>query len=80
MKYWLIKSEPGAWSWDDHRKAPKRTAGWEGVRNHQAKNNLTAMRQGDCAFFYHSVDEKQIVGIVEVVRESYPDPTDDTRK
>ena len=80
MQYWLIKSEPNTWSWSDHWSAPKRTAEWDGVRNHQAKNNMIAMRKGDRAFFYHSVDEKQIVGIVEVVREYYPDPSDKTGK
>jgi predicted RNA-binding protein with PUA-like domain len=74
MNYWLIKSEPGAWSWDDHVK--KGVEHWDGVRNHQANNNMKAMRIGDKAFFYHSVNEKQIVGIVEVVREHYPDHTD----
>lgn len=74
MKYWLIKSEPGAWSWNDHVKAG--SAEWDGVRNHQACNNMKAMKIGDRAFFYHSVNEKQIVGIVEVSKEYYPDPTD----
>ena len=78
MKYWLIKSEPGTWSWQDHWEAPGRTAEWDGVRNHQAKNNLRAMRRGDRAFFYHSVGDRQIVGMVEVVKEHYADPTDDT--
>ena len=78
MKHWLIKSEPGNWSWLDHWRAPKRTAEWDGVRNHQAKNHLKAMGKGDRALFYHSVDEKKIVGMVEVVKEAYPDPTDDT--
>lgn len=80
MNHWLIKSEPNTWSWDDQWSAPKRTEPWDGVRNHQAKSNLAAMRKGDRAFFYHSVNEKQIVGIVEVVKEEYPDPTDDTGK
>ena len=74
MAYWLIKTEPGAWSWDDQVRAG--TAEWDGVRNHQAANNLKAMKAGDRAFFYHSVNEKRIVGIVEVVREYYPDPSD----
>ena len=74
MAYWLFKSEPGAWSWDDHVKDG--VAEWDGVRNYQAANNLKAMRTGDQAFFYHSVKEKQVVGIVEVVKEYYPDPTD----
>ena len=74
MAYWLVKSEPGAWSWDDHVKAG--VAEWDGVRNHQACNNMKAMKVGDQAFFYHSVNEKQIVGILEVARTYYPDPTD----
>ena len=74
MAYWLVKSEPGAWSWDDHVKAG--TAEWDGIRNYQADNNMKEMKVGDLAFFYHSVNEKQVVGVVEVVREHYPDPTD----
>ena len=76
MQYWLFKSEPGAWSWDDQVKDG--VAEWDGVRNHQANNNMKAMKKGDRGFFYHSVNEKRIVGIVEVVREHYPDPTDAT--
>jgi predicted RNA-binding protein with PUA-like domain len=78
MAYWLMKSEPGTWSWDDQVR--DRVAEWDGVRNHQASNNLKAMRVGDRAFFYHSVNEKRIVGIVEVVREYYPDPSDPSGK
>lgn len=74
MAYWLMKSEPGTWSWDDQVEAG--VAEWDGVRNHQASNNLKAMAVGDLAFFYHSVNEKRIVGIVEVVKTYYPDPTD----
>ena len=74
MAFWLMKSEPGAWSWDDQLKVG--AAEWDGVRNYQASNNLKAMKLGDRAFFYHSVNEKQVVGIVEVVKEYYPDPTD----
>ena len=74
MAYWLMKSEPGAWSWDDQVKA--RTTHWDGVRNYQASNNMKAMKKGDKCFFYHSVNEKQVVGIVEVVKEYYPDHTD----
>lgn len=74
MAHWLVKSEPGAWSWDDHMK--KGVEPWNGVRNYQAANNMKAMTVGDTAFFYHSVDEKRIVGIVEVVKPYYPDPTD----
>ena len=76
MNYWLFKSEPGAWSWDDQVKAGKKGAEWDGVRNYQAANNMQAMRKGDRGFFYHSVKEKQIVGIVRVVKEYYPDPSD----
>ncbi|MFQ5774302.1 MAG: EVE domain-containing protein [Kiloniellaceae bacterium] len=76
MPYWLMKSEPGAWSWEDQVKAG--TAEWDGVRSHQASNNLKAMKRGDRAFFYHSGNEKRIVGIVEVVKEYYPDPADPT--
>lgn len=74
VRRWLIKSEPGAWSWDDQVRVSVEP--WTGVRNYQASNNLKAMRLGDTAFFYHSVDQKLIVGIVEVVREAFPDPTD----
>ena len=76
MAYWLVKSEPSAWSWNDHVKAG--VAEWDGVRNHQANNNMKAMKCGDKAFFYHSVSEKKIVGILEVVKEHYPDKTDQT--
>lgn len=74
MAFWLVKSEPGAWSWDDHVR--KGVQYWDGVRNHQAAGNMKAMKVGDRAFFYHSVVEKRIVGVVEVIREAYPDPTD----
>ncbi|MBR9972396.1 EVE domain-containing protein [Magnetospirillum sulfuroxidans] len=75
MKRWLVKSEPGAWSWDDQVRDG--VTAWTGVRNYQASNFLKAMKVGDRCFFYHSVNEKRIVGIVEVVREAYPDPTSD---
>ena len=75
MQYWLVKTEPSAWSWDDQVKAGAKGDAWTGVRNHTAKQNLMKMKTGDRAFFYHSVNEKRIVGIVEVVREAYPDPT-----
>ncbi len=74
MAYWLMKSEPGTWSWDDQVRDG--VAEWDGVRNHQAANNMKAMEIGDKAFFYHSVKEKRVVGIVEIVKEYYPDPTD----
>ena len=78
MNYWLLKSEPSTWSWDDQSKVKKEM--WDGVRNYQARNNLIKMKKGDLCFFYHSVNEKKIVGIVEVVKEHYPDPTDITNK
>jgi predicted RNA-binding protein with PUA-like domain len=74
MAYWLMKSEPGAWSWEDQVRDG--VAEWDGVRNHQAANNMKTMTPGDRVFFYHSVDEKRIVGIVEVVKTYYPDPSD----
>ena len=74
MAYWLVKSEPDAWSWDEHMEAG--VAEWDGVRNHQACNNMKAMKVGDQAFFYHSGGERAVVGILEVAREYYPDPTD----
>jgi predicted RNA-binding protein with PUA-like domain len=76
MRHWLIKSEPTSFSWDDLWKLPERTTSWEGVRNHQARNFLREMRVGDLAFFYHSSAEPNaIIGIAEIVREAYPDPT-----
>ncbi len=76
MNYWLFKSEPGAWSWDDQVKEGTKGAEWDGIRNHQAANNMKEMKIGDHGFFYHSVNEKQIVGTIEVVKEYYPDHTD----
>lgn len=78
MNYWLIKSEPNAYSWDDLVKLGKDH--WDGVRNYQARNNLKAMKPGDLALFYHSVNEKSVVGIAECVSESYPDPTIDDER
>ena len=78
MNYWLLKSEPSSWSWNDQIKAIQTM--WDGVRNYQARNNLKLMKKNDLCFFYHSVNEKKIVGIVEVVKEHYPDPTDKTKK
>ena len=75
---WLLKSEPSTWSW--HDQVRENTTMWDGVRNYQARNNLMKMKKGDLCFFYHSVSEKSIVGIVEVVKESYPDPTDKSGK
>jgi predicted RNA-binding protein with PUA-like domain len=76
MAHWLLKSEPGTWSWDQQTAAG--TTEWDGVRNHQARNNLLAMRAGDRAFFYHSVNGTAVVGIVEVTAEAHPDTTDPT--
>ena len=76
MKYWLLKSEPDAWSWDNQIK--EGASMWDGVRNYQARNNLKEMKKNDLCFFYHSVTERSIVGIVKVVKEYYPDPTDKT--
>jgi len=74
--YWLMKSEPGEWSWADQVKA--KVAPWDGVRNHQAANHMKAMHVGDRAFFYHTGAEKRIVGVVEIARLYYPDPGDKT--
>jgi len=75
MAYWLMKSEPGSWSWDQQVKSGAKGEAWTGVRNFQARANLAKMKKGDRAFFYHSGEEKAVVGIVEVIREHYPDPT-----
>ena len=76
MKYWLMKSEPNVWSIDQQKKAGRKGAPWDGVRNYQAAKNLKAMRKGDQCFFYHSNIGKEIVGIVEVIKEAYLDKTD----
>ena len=76
VNYWLLKSEPSTWSWEDQVSAGVEM--WDGVRNYQARNNLMNMKKKDLCFFYHSVSEKIIIGIVEVVKEHYPDPTDET--
>jgi len=73
MRHWLLKTEPDAFSWQ--QQVANRIEPWTGVRNHAAKQNLMAMRRGDRAFFYHSGAAKEIVGVVEIVREAYPDPT-----
>lgn len=75
MKHWLIKSEPGCYSFDDQERDG--VTHWDGVRNYQARNNMKDMKIGDLCFFYHSINEKQIVGIVKVVKEYYPDPEDE---
>lgn len=76
MNYWLMKTEPGTYSWDDLVRDKKTE--WDGVRNYGARNNMKAMKKGDLVFVYHSVNEKQIVGIAEVVKEAHPDSTDKT--
>jgi len=78
MAYWLLKSEPHAWSWDQQKKEGSKGAEWDGVRNFQARNNMRKMKKGDLAFFYHSGDDKAVVGIVKVVKEAHPDSTDAT--
>ena len=78
MQYWLIKSEPNTWSWNDQTRL--KTTMWDGVRNYQARNNLMKMKIGDLCFFYHSMIGKEILGIVIVTKEYYPDPTDKTNK
>ena len=75
MSYWLMKSEPGAWSWDQQVKVGAKGTVWTGVRNHSAKLNLMKMQKGDRALFYHSGEDKAAVGIVEITRAHYPDPT-----
>jgi len=80
MAYWLFKSEPNTWSWNDQLAKADAGEGWDGVRNHQAGNNMKAMEIGDLGFFYHSVSEKQIVGIVDVIEKWHPDPTDPSGK
>ena len=80
MAYWLFKSEPNTWSWDDQLAKGEEGEQWDGVRNYQARNNMRAMKLGDLGFFYHSVNEKRIVGIVEVCAESHQDSTTDDER
>jgi predicted RNA-binding protein with PUA-like domain len=80
VAYWLVKSEPDKWSWDDQVKAGAKGTHWNGVRNHTAKQNLMAMKLGEKVFFYHSNTGKEIVGIVEVIKLFYPDPSDESGK
>ncbi len=80
MAFWLFKSEPNTWSWEDQVKAGTKGTEWDGVRNYQARNFMREMKSGDLGFFYHSVNEKCIVGIVKVITECHPDSTDDTGK
>ncbi|MGH6798251.1 MAG: EVE domain-containing protein [Roseiarcus sp.] len=80
MAHWLLKSEPNSWSWSDQVAAGRKGTFWNGVRNHQAKLNLMAMKVGEEAFFYHSNEGKEIVGVIEIIKPYYPDPTDFTGK
>ena len=80
MQYWLMKSEPDVWSIDQQKKVGAKGAPWDGVRNYQAAKNLRSMRKGDLCFFYHSNIGKEIVGIVEVIKESFLDKTDKSGK
>lgn len=80
MAYWLVKSEPSVWSWDQQVAKGSKGEAWTGVRNHTAKLNMMKMKQGDLAFYYHSNEGKEIVGIAEIIREAYPDPGDATGK
>ncbi|NRB00322.1 MAG: EVE domain-containing protein [Rhodobacteraceae bacterium] len=77
MQYWLFKSEPSTWSWEDQVAKGEAGEEWDGVRNYQARNNMRLMKTGDLGFFYHSQSEKAVVGIVEVIAESHPDSTTD---
>ena len=80
MAHWLMKSEPSVWSWTQQVEAGAKGTFWNGVRNHQAKLNLMAMKKGETAFFYHSNEERAVVGIVEIIKTFYPDPTDESGK
>ena len=80
MNYWLMKSEPNVWSIDEQKKAGKNGVAWDGVRNYQAANNLKKMKKGDLCFFYHSNIGKEIVGIVEVIKEAFLDKTDKKKR
>lgn len=78
MAYWLLKSEPDDWSWDQQKKEGRKGAEWGGVRNYKARNNMRAIKKDDLGFFYHTGEEKRVVGIVKVVKEAHPESTDDT--
>ena len=80
MAYWLVKSEPSVWSWDHQVAKGAKGEAWTGVRNHTAKQYMMKMKKGDRAFFYHSNEGKEIVGIAEIIKEHYPDPTDESAK
>ena len=80
MEYWLMKSEQSTWSWEQQVKVGSKGEGWDGVRNYQASNNMKKMKKGDLCFFYHSVKERDIIGIVKVKKEYHPDPTDKSER
>lgn len=80
MAYWLFKSEPSTWSWDQQVKKADAGEEWDGVRNYQARNNMRDMKIGDLGFFYHSLSEKAVVGVVEVIAEAHPDSTTDDER
>jgi len=80
MRYWLFKSEPSTWSWDQQKAKGEAGEEWDGVRNYQARNNMREMEVGDRGFFYHSQTEKAVVGIVEVIAEAHPDSTTDDER
>ena len=80
MAHWLVKSEPSTWSWDQQVAKGAKGEAWTGVRNHTAKQFMMKMKKGDRAFFYHSNEGKEIVGIAEIIKEHYPDPTDESSK
>jgi predicted RNA-binding protein with PUA-like domain len=80
VAHWLLKSEPSSWSWDQQVAAGAKGTFWNGVRNHSAKLNLMAMKKGDKGFFYHSNEDKAVVGIVEIIKTYYPDHTDESGK
>ena len=80
MEYWLMKSEPSTWSWEQQIKVGSKGEGWDGVRNYQASNNMKKMKKGDLCFFYHSVKERDIIGIVKVKNEYHTDPTDKSER
>ena len=80
MEYWLMKSEPSTWSWEQQIKVGSKGEGWDGVRNYQASNNMKKMKKGDLCFFYHSIKERDIIGIVKVKKEYHPDLTDKSER
>jgi predicted RNA-binding protein with PUA-like domain len=80
MEYWLMKSEPSTWSWEQQIKVGSKGEGWDGVRNYQASNNMKKMKKGDLCFFYHSNRGKEIVGIVRVIKEAFIDKTDEKKR